>query len=91
MQCRVLILHSSSVLQYESSPLHWACQYGHDDVIAALIEAGAEVEAEDQVIVLFLLAYFVILMPIPGRRLAAAQGQQPWAQWCCYASDTSWC
>lgn len=37
------VFSSFSLLQNKSTPLHWACQCGHHDVVLTLVEAGVDV------------------------------------------------
>ena len=37
------------IYQYEKTPLHWAAEYGHGKIVEALVEAKADLCAQDQV------------------------------------------
>ena len=37
------------MLQKEKTPLHWASERGHSEVITVLIAHGGKVEAQDEV------------------------------------------
>jgi hypothetical protein len=53
--CGVIINSNFSCLrtiQFGWTPLHFACGKGHREVADLLLEAGADVEAEDKVIIL---------------------------------------
>ena len=34
---------------YSRTPLHWACRFGHPEVVTRLLTAGAEVDARDNI------------------------------------------
>ena len=37
------------LLQWQSTPLHWAAEKGHTDSVALLVASGADINMKDQV------------------------------------------
>lgn len=48
-------------IQNQSTPLHKAVDGGHDDVVARLLKAGADVDVQSMVCIVALLYWFVLV------------------------------
>ena len=49
----ILIIFFIGVAQYGDTALHWAVKYGHYDCVQLLIQAGADVDIQNIVSILY--------------------------------------